>query len=93
MNDAESSKKPLNDFELRKLGREELEKMDDATKELVSSIIYATIDVVNSMNPDNPFFFYEAVAWKVLKWEILGHLKNNEVWHVEDKCWKIVNSL
>lgn len=84
-------KRLLNDYELRKLGRETFEKMDDETKKLVIDIMFATVSLINSFTPDNPFFLYEAVGWKVFEWEMLGHLKNNEVWHIDDKCWKIAD--
>ncbi len=84
----ENQKKQLmNEFELREIGKKAYEEMDEQTKSLVSKVMFSTIDMINSFNPDSPFFFYEAVAWRLFREEMLGHLKNNDDWHVEDKCW------
>lgn len=79
--------KLLSEYELRNLGEETYKNMDEETKKLVNNIMFSTIDLINSYNPDNPIFFYEDVAWRLFRWEMLGHMKNKEGWHVEDKHW------
>lgn len=84
-------KKLLTTLEYRRLGEETYEAMDEATRKIVDDTMYATIHLINSYDPEHPTFFYEAVAWRMFKWEMLGHMKNGEGWHVEDKCWTFID--
>ena len=80
-------KKVCEDFNLKIDGKNYLESFDQSTQSLIKNIILATIDVCNEFHSDEHLFFYEAVAYKVFYWLVMGHIKRDEYYDFKNNCW------
>ena len=66
--------------DLKLKGAEYYKSLDDDTRRLIDKVMFTTVDICNELNHEDnhPILFYEAAAWRAFRWEMLGHMLNDE---------------
>ena len=77
----------------RKEGMDYYDSLSKEQKELVDKVFFSTIDICSELMTETedkpmPIFFYEAVAYKVLRGEMLGHMLAGEMYNAKVREWQ-----
>lgn len=67
-------------------GKKYYDSLPDETKKIVDKVILTTFDSCMELF-ERPFPFFETEAYKAMKFEILGHVAENENYDYVDKVW------
>ena len=83
----------MDDSRARRIGREYYETLTKEQKDLVMKVFLSTIDSCSDLMTETegkpmPIFFYEDVAYRVMLYETLGHMINNELYNANAKGWQ-----
>ena len=83
----------MEDFIAREKGREYYESLPKETQKLITSVFFSTIDMCSDLMTETedkpmPIFFYEDVAYRVMKYEMLGHMLNDEMYNAKVRQWQ-----
>jgi len=83
----------MDDIVRRFEGDKYFNSLSKEEQDLITKVFLATIDVCSeivteSLDKPVPIFFYEDVAYKVLKYEMLGHMLADELYNANVRAWQ-----
>ena len=79
----------MSKIDLKIKGAEYYKSLDDDTRRLIDNVMFTTVDICNELNyeDNHPILFYEAAALCACRWEMLGHMLNNEYYDENLDKW------
>lgn len=77
----------------RKEGMDYYDSLSKEEKDFLNKIFFSTIDICSeymtqSEGKPMPIFFYEDVAYKCFRGEMLGHMLNDEMYNAKVDEWQ-----
>ena len=83
----------MEDIIRRREGMDYYDSLSEEQKKLVDSVFFATIDMCSQLVTESegkpfPIFFYEDVAYKVFRGEMLGHMLADEMYNAKVNEWQ-----
>lgn len=83
----------MEDIIRRREGMDYYDSLSEEQKKLVDKVFFATIDICSQFVTECegkpfPIFFYEDVAYKVFRGEMLGHMLADEMYNANVGAWQ-----
>ena len=74
-------------FNTKRIGHDYLQNLPEDQQDLIDRVMLSTIDMCSEMIGED-IIFTESAMYRAFKWEMLGHMLQDEYYDFKNKVWK-----